>query len=234
MLFRSFHVGAGVVGDLDTAEGLCALLAETARCPVLAPEYRLAPEHRFPAGLEDAVAAYAWAADNASRYGASGAAVGGEGVGAGFAAAVCQLRKAQDEPQPSAQLLICPMLDAAARGGSIDAFAQAWPLSKESLTWTLEHYVGAEADPADPRLSPLRAEDVSGLAPAVVAAAGFDPLFDQAEAYARRLTAVGTPVRFRLWDGLPHAFSAVAGVTPSAEAACREIAELFRATVGRA
>lgn len=224
-----FHEGAGVVGDPEAAEGFAALIAETARCPVLVPEYRLAPEHRFPAGLEDAEAAYRWAAANASRYGASGAAVGGEGVGAGFAAAICLMLKAEDEPQPAAQLLVCPMLDAAARGGSMDTYGGAWPLSKEGLAWALEHYVGAEADPADPRLSPLRADDLGGLAPAVIAAAGFDPLLDQAEAYARRLKADGTPVSYRCWDALPHGFPALAGVTPAAERACREVAELLRA-----
>jgi acetyl esterase/lipase len=223
-----FHDGAGVVGDLDTCEGLCAELADAARCPVLAPAYRLAPEHRFPAGLDDALAAWRWAEANAARYGAQGAAVGGQSMGAAFAAAICQTLREAGEEQPALQLLICPLLDAASDAQSLETFADAWPLSREALRWALAQYIGPEDDPTDPGLSPLRAASVSGLALAIIITAGFDPLVDQGEQYARKLRAAKVATVYRCYERLPHAFTAFAGVAPSAAVAVREIAGLLR------
>lgn len=224
-----FHDGAGVVGDLDTSHALCARLAEIGRCLVLAPAYRLAPEHRFPAGFDDAFAAYVWALENAERLGGPPgvAAVGGQSVGGGFAAAICGALKAERQPQPALQLLICPLLDAADESQSMATYADAWPMSRQALQWVLGWYLGPEADPADPRLSPLRA-DVAGLAPALVVTAGFDPLVDQGECYARKLKSKGVPVIYRCYDSLPHAFPAFGGLAPSAEVACQEIAGFLR------
>ncbi len=227
-----FHGGGGVVGDLDTCDGICALLAAETRSAVLAPAYRLAPEERFPAGYEDAEAALAWAAASAERYGALGVAVGGESVGAAFAAALCQAAVGGEGPQPGYQLLICPLLDAAAGDlGSMKAYGDLWPLTREGLDWLLGHYLGPEADPGDTRLSPLRAASVEGLAPAVIVSAGFDPLGDQAVAYARRLRDAGVPMRLRVHDGLTHAFPAFAGVVPAAAAACRDAGREVRAMI---
>jgi len=225
-----FHGGAGVVGDLDTDDALCTHLADVARCAVLAPDYRLAPEHRFPAGFEDALVAYLWARENGWRYGAaeSVAAVGGVSTGGGFAAAICHEARRAGEPQPALQLMICPVLDVAAEHQSMQTYADAWPLSREALDWVLRQYLGPDADPADPRLSPFRADDVSGLAPAILVTAGFDPLVDQGELYARKLKAAGVPVVYRCYDRLAHAFTTFAGVVPCAEVACREIAGLLR------
>lgn len=222
------HEGSGVVGDLDASDGFATQLASIGRCPVLAPDYRLAPEHRFPAGFEDALFAYRWAEDNAERYGAKGAAVGGESMGAGFAAAICQQLKAEGEPQPVLQLLVCPILDAASDSQSMQTYADVWPMSAEALKWVFAHYLGPEADPTDPRLSPFRADDVSGLAPALIVTAGFDPLVDQGELYARKLKVQGTPVVYRCYDALAHAFTGFAGVVPEAEVAACEIAGLLR------
>jgi acetyl esterase len=221
-----FHAGGGVVGDLDTSEAFCARLCAGLRTPVLSPDYRLAPEHRFPAGLEDARVAWRWARDNAARYGATGAAIGGESMGAGFAAAICQAAKAEGEEQPRLQLLVTPILDAASECASLTTYADSWPLSRDGLAWTFSHYLGPEDDPNDPRLSPLRAGDVTGLAPAVIAAAGFDPVADQAEAYARKLGAAGVAVTYRRYDSLPHAFPTFVRVAPEADAACAEIVRL--------
>lgn len=223
-----FHDGAGVVGDLDTCEGLCAELAEVARCTVLAPAYRLAPEHRFPAGLEDARAAWRWAEANAHRYGAKRAAVGGQSIGAAFAAAICQSMRDEGAAQPVLQLLICPLLDAASDAQSLETFADAWPLSRERLRWALAQYIGPEDDPTDPRLSPLRARSVAGLTPAIIVTAGFDPVGDQGEQYARKLRAVKVPTVYRCYERLPHAFPAFAGVVPAAAVAICEIAGLLR------
>ena len=224
------HFGGGVVGNLDTCEAFCSILAEVARCAVLSIAYRLAPEVRFPGGLEDMLAACRWARENGGRFGAPAGliAVGGDSMGGNFAAVVCQEMKRLGEPQPAMQLLIYPALDVAGDGGSMDTYGDAWPLSRDTMEWFMGQYMGPEDAPGDPRLSPVRAENLAGLAPAVIAAAGFDPLLDQGEAYARRLTEAGVPARYRRYDALAHAFTAMTGVVPPAEAACREIAAVTR------
>ncbi|WP_374472454.1 alpha/beta hydrolase [Phenylobacterium sp.] len=224
------HFGGGVIGDLDTCDAFAAQLAAIARCPVLSIDYRLAPEHRFPAGLEDVLAAYRWGRDNAGRFGApeGRAAIGGDSMGGAFAATVCQELKRAGEPQPALQLLVYPCVDVASETPSMTTYADAFPLSRPIMDWFMAHYLSPTDDPADVRLSPIREPDLSGLAPAVVATAGFDPLVDQGEAYARRLKAAGAPVAYRCYDALAHGFTAFTGGVPAADAACREIAGLVR------
>lgn len=228
------HMGGGVLGGLDTSHVFCALLAGVARAPVLNVAYRLAPEDRFPAGLDDVLAAYRWALGHAPRFGApSGrAAVGGDAMGANFAAVICQELRRHGEPQPALQLLVNPLVDVASETASMTTYADAWPLSRDLADWFLGHYLGPGDDPADPRISPLKAADFTGLAPAVIATAGFDPLVDQGEAYARRLREAGTPTLYRCYDGLSHGFAALTGLVPAADRACREIAGLVRQTIG--
>jgi acetyl esterase/lipase len=223
-------MGGGVLGDLDTAHVFCSLLAGVARAPVLNVDYRLAPEDRFPAGLDDVLAAYRWALTHAPRFGAPAgmAAVGGDSMGANFAAVICQELRRHGEPQPALQLLINPLVDAASETQSMTTYGDAWPLSRELAAWFLGHYLGPGDDPSDPKVSPLRAVDFSGLAPAVIATAGFDPLVDQGETYARRLREAGTPVVYRCYDSLAHGFAALTGMAPAADAACRQIARLAR------
>jgi acetyl esterase/lipase len=224
------HMGGGVIGGLETCHVFCTILASCARCPVLSVDYRLAPEHRFPAGLEDVLAAYRWGRDNAERFGspAGKAAVGGDSMGGGFAAAVCQELRAAGEPQPELQLLIYPWVDVACESASMTIYADSYPLTRSLLAWFAGHYIGPQDNPDDPRLSPLEAKDFSGLAPAVVVTAGFDPLVDQGEAYARKLKAAGGHVIYRCYDALSHAFTAMTGAVPCADVACREIAGLVR------
>jgi acetyl esterase/lipase len=224
------HMGGGVIGDLDTCEVFCSILARIVRCPVLSVDYRLAPEWRFPSGLDDVLAAYRWARDHASRFGAPDgqAAIGGDSMGGNFSAIVCQDLKAAGEPQPVVQLLVYPAVDVASETPSMSLHAETWPLSRDTMDWFMGHYMGPGDDPADPRLSPIRAADLSGLAPAVIATAGFDPLVDQGEAYARRLREAGVTVDYRRYDSLTHAFTAMTGAVPAADAACREIASLVR------
>jgi len=224
------HFGGGVVGSLETAHVFCTLLAKVTRGPVLSVDYRLAPEHRFPAGLDDLLAAYRFGRDNAARFGApaDAAAIGGASMGANFAAVVCQDLKRAGEPQPALQLLIYPCVDVTSESASMTTYADAFPLSRALMEWFMRHYLGPGDDPASPRLSPLRQEDVSGLAPAVVVTAGFDPLVDQGEAYARALKGAGVPVVYRCYDALSHGFTALTGAVPAADVACREIAGLVR------
>jgi acetyl esterase len=224
------HMGGGVIGDLAMSHAFCGVLARVARCPVLSVDYRLAPEHRFPAGLEDVLAAYRWGRDNAARFGAPPdvAAIGGDSIGGGFAAAACQALRRSGEPQPALQLLVYPLVDVACESASMTIYADAFPLTRAKMEWFMGHYMGPGDDPADPRLSPLREADLSGLAPAVVVTAGFDPLLDQGEAYARRLREARVPVAYRCYDSLAHAFTAFTGAVPCADVACREIAGLVR------
>jgi acetyl esterase/lipase len=193
-------------------------------------DYRLAPEHRFPIALEEVLAAFRQVRDQAARFGAPAghAAIAGDSMGGNFAAAACQALRAAGEPQPAFQLLIYPCTDVASESASMTTYADAYPLDRATMDWFMGHYLGPQDDPADLRLSPLRAIDVSGLAPAVIATAGFDPLLDQGEAYARALQTAGVPVVYRCYDSLAHGFVAFAGAVPAADVACREIAGLAR------
>jgi acetyl esterase len=224
------HFGGGVIGDLETCDAFCSIIARRARCAVLSVDYRLAPDHRFPAGLEDVLAAYRWARDNAERFGAAPgvAAIGGDSMGGNFAAIIAQDMKRAGEPQPALQLLIYPAVDVASETQSMTTYADAYPLSRSIMEWFMGHYIGPDASPADPRLSPNVTKDLSGLAPAVVVTAGFDPLVDQGEAYAKALKAAGVPTVYRCYDSLAHGFTAFTGAVPAADAACREIADLIR------
>lgn len=219
-----FHFGGGVVGSLETCHRLCGLIAKEAGAPVLSVEYRLAPEHKFPVGLEDATAAYLWAVENAARYGApvGKAAVGGDSMGGNFAAVIAQSqRKAK---APVLQLLIYPALDLVSETPSMHEFADAFPLTAETVEFFLKHYLPDNADPGDPRLSPGRTEDLRGLAPALVYTAGFDMLLDQGEAYAKRLEEAGVKAAYKRFDTLPHGFVAFPSAAPAAEQALRQIA----------
>ncbi|TCS09932.1 alpha/beta hydrolase [Caulobacter sp. BK020] len=224
------HFGGGVIGDLETCHAFCGILARIARTAVLSVDYRLAPDHRFPAGLDDVLAAFRWGRENAARFGAASgtAAIGGDSMGGNFAAIVAQEMKRTGEAQPALQLLIYPAVDVASETPSMTTYADAYPLSRPIMDWFMGHYMGPDADPADPRLSPDKTVDLSGLAPAVVITAGFDPLVDQGEAYAKRLIAAGVSVRYRCYDSLAHGFTAFTGAVPAADAACREIARLVR------
>ena len=145
-----------------------------------------------------------------------------------LAAALQQELARTGEPQPALQLLIYPCVDVASQTASMTTYAEAFPLSRATMDWFMGHYMGPDADPADPRLSPIRQDDLSGLAPAVVVTAGFDPLVVQGEAYARRLRGAGVPVIYRCYDAMAHGFTAFTGVVPCADVACREIAGLVR------
>ncbi len=224
------HFGGGVIGDLETCDAFCSIIAKVARCAVLSVDYRLAPEHRYPAGLEDTLAAYRWGRDNAARFGAPAgkAAIGGDSMGGNFSAILAQEMQRAGEPQPALQLLIYPAVDVASETQSMITYADAYPLSRPIMEWFMGHYMGPEVDPADPRLSPIKTEDLSGLAPAIVITAGFDPLVDQGECYAKRLKDAGVPVIYRCYDPLAHGFTAFTGAVPAADVACREIAGFVR------
>jgi acetyl esterase/lipase len=224
------HFGGGVIGSLETCHAFCTLLSKIARCAVISVDYRLAPEHRYPQGFEDVLAVARFARDNAEGFGAPPGrfAVGGDSMGGGFAAGVCQALQRAGEDQPELQLLIYPWVDVACESASMTIYGDAFPLSRATLDWFAGHYLNPQDNPKDPRVSPLCAKSFKGLAPAVVVTAGFDPLVDQGEAYARRLKEAGVPVTYRCYDALAHAFTAFTGAVPAADIACREVAGLVR------
>lgn len=228
-----YHFGGGVIGTIETCHCFCTILAKEIGAPVLSVEYRLAPEHRFPAGIDDAIAAYEWGAANAAKFGAPAnkAAVGGDSMGGNFSAIVAQEMKRKGKPQPVAQLLIYPALDVASTLPSMTTFGEAFPLNAATMHWFMENYMNKGDDPNNPRLSPLRDKDVSGLAPAFIYTAGFDPLCDEGDEYAKKLRAAGATPVYRCYDALAHAFTAFTGVVPAADVACREIAREFGAAI---
>jgi len=208
-----FHGGGWVVGDLDSHDQPCRLLSRYADVHVLSVDYRLAPEHPFPAGIDDAVASFAWAVAHAAELGAdpSRVAVGGDSAGGNLAAVVAQVTRDTGATQPAAQLLIYPGADASRDRPSKNLFADGYFLSRADMDWFLDHYCPG-VDRHDPRVSPLLHPDLSGLAPAVVSTAAFDPLRDEGEAYAAALRVAGVPTVLRRATGLVHAYFSMTGI----------------------
>jgi acetyl esterase len=226
-----YHGGGFTYGDLATHDGVCRLLCRHAGAHVLAIDYRLAPEHPFPAAVEDARAALAWAWANAGDLGADPARVGvaGDSAGGNLAAVVAQMAARDGGPAPVLQLLIYPATDFTSRRRSRELFSEGFLLTGAEMDWFESNYLGPERTYArDPRASPLLAEDLSGLAPAFVVTAAFDPLRDEGEAYAHALRAAGTPAAIRRFPGFIHAFIAAAGVSRASRDAVVEIAGVTR------
>jgi acetyl esterase len=224
------HGGGFCFGDLDTHDGVCRFLAAASGASVLAVDYRLAPEHPFPAAVEDAWSAFTWAHANAAELGADPAriGVGGDSAGANLSAVVSLLAREGDGPGPALQLLLYPVTEAEERLPSRDTYARGFLLTEADIEAFDAAYVGTAADPADPRISVLRIEDLSGLPPAYVASAGFDPLRDEGEAYALRMREAGTRVALRRHSGLIHGFANWFAVSPTARAALSEAAGALR------
>jgi acetyl esterase/lipase len=226
-----FHGGGWVAGDLATHDGLCRRLASAAGCRLIAVDYRRAPEHPFPAAFDDALAATRWVAAHAGALGvdASRLAVGGDSVGGGLAAAVTQAARDAGAPRLALQVLICPILDADREAGSRADFADGYFISRAALARDLAAYLPAGTRADDPRVSPLRADDLSRLPPAIVHTAEFDPFRDEGEAYAERLRAAGVPVRSERHAGQVHYFYAMARAIPAAHAAAALVGAQMRA-----
>lgn len=227
-----FHGGGFLYGDLDTHDGVCRVLCSHAGAHVLAVDYRLAPENRFPAAVEDARAALRWAHANASALGADEArvGVGGDSAGGNLAAVAAQLAARDGGPPPVLQLLIYPATDVSRRRPSRELFGTGFLLTSAQMEWFESNYLGeGRSAVGDPLASPLLAEDLSGLAPALVVTASFDPLRDEGEDYARAMRAAGTPVLLRRYPGMTHAFVSFIGVSRRCRDALVEIAGATRA-----
>lgn len=224
------HGGGFVFGDLDSHDATCRLLAQRSGVRLLAIDYRLAPEHPFPAAYDDALAAFAWAHEKAASLGADPQriGVGGDSAGGNLAAGVA-IEAARTGLPCALQLLVYPATDAARATASSRLFDQGLYLTQRFLDLADESYRPREVDARDPRVSPAYAELPDGLAPAYVATAGFDPLRDEGEAYAHRLSEAGVDVELRRFDDQIHGFHNIVGAGRTSRAANLEIAAALRA-----
>jgi acetyl esterase len=228
-----FHGGGWVIGDLDTHDALCRNLANEAGARVVAVDYRLAPEHKFPAAAEDCYAAVKWIEQNAGRLGidANRIAVAGDSAGGNLSAVICLMARQKGGPRIVFQLLIYPVTQWKAETGSMNAFAEGYFLEKKAMHWFFDQYA-AGADPNDWRLSPLAASDLSGLPRAHVVTAGFDPLRDEGKAYADKLNRAGVAATYVDYPGMVHGFFNMSGVVPVAKTAIAEAAKALRSAFG--
>ena len=222
-----------VAGSIDTQDRVAAALTSQTGCRLLSIGYRLAPEHKFPAAVEDAIAATEFVARNAASFGIDPAkiVVGGDSSGATLAAVVCQHAQRNAGPPISAQCLICPVLDFEESSPSREAFAENYLIDKAILQADLADYLPEGTDPADARISPLRALDLSGLPMAIIHTAEFDPMRDEGNAYAKRLLAAGVSVEHTSHDGMIHNFHALGAVLPQARLILSQIGEQIRRAV---
>jgi acetyl esterase len=230
-VFVWYHGGGWVIGDLDTADRTARKLANRTGAVVVSIDYRLAPEHPFPSCYDDTVGTLEWVAAHAGDLDADGAriAIGGDSAG-GNLSAVAAIAARDRGLGLRHQLLVYPVTDATLSYPSMDENASGYLLERTTMQWFVEHYAG-ETDPKDPRISPMYADDLSGVAPATVITAEFDPLRDEGEAYAERLREAGVPVERKRYDGAIHGFFALGLITPLATEAIDFAASRVRAAL---
>jgi acetyl esterase len=224
-----FHGGGYVKGGLDEADAFCRRLAASTGRVVASVAYRLAPEDPFPAALEDAYAATSWAFEHAAELGATrhSFAVSGESAGGNLAAVVCLLAKSRQGIAIAHQVLLQPVTDFTLSMPSIDMPATECLVPRDDLAWYYRTYYGAGRDPRDPRVSPLWADDVSGLPRALIIAAEYDTLRDEAAAYAGKLRSAGVEATYSCYAGMIHGFMGMGGLVPEAQQAIHEIARFL-------
>lgn len=231
-----FHGGGFIVGDLETHDELCRLLCRDARIHVLAIDYRLAPEHPAPAAIEDCYAAYRWVLKHAGELGAdpSRVAVGGDSAGGNLAAVVSQLARNDGVRAPALQLLLYPATNFAADTRSTTLFAEGFFLTKADMDWYTDNYLLCSSlEVTDPRISPLLADDLTGLPPAMVLTGGFDLLRDEGNQYADALAAAGVPVDHRQFGTLTHLFANFFPLGGASATATAEVVSALRAHLSR-
>ena len=234
-----FHGGGWVIGDLETHDSLCRQLALAAGMTLIAVDYRLAPEHPFPAAIDDCYKVTAEIAANGDALGVDGSriAVAGDSAGGNLSACVCLMAKdkaaaGEAAPDIAFQLLVYPVTDATMSAQSIEENAEGYLLTKASMQWFWDHYAGGNKKAvASPYASPINAEDLSGLPPACVITAEFDPLRDEGEAYAEKLKAAGVAVTLKRYDGMIHGFFGMAHLLPAAQDAMTLGAEQIKAAL---
>jgi acetyl esterase len=231
-----YHGGGWTIGDLDTYDALCRLTCRDADVHVLSVDYRLAPEHPAPAAVDDAYAAFRWAHEHAGELGAipGQVAVGGDSAGGNLAAVVSQLARDDEGPKPVLQWLLYPRTDFTAKTRSLSLFAEGFLLTKADMDWFETLYLGDSGiEPSDPRVSPLLADTLSGLPPALMVTAGFDPLRDEGNRYAAALRDAGTPVDLRSTGSLTHGFANLFPLGGGSAVATTELISALRAHLSR-
>jgi acetyl esterase len=228
-----FHGGGLVAGSLDGHDALCKRLAHEIGCRVVSVDYRLAPEHRFPAAVMDCCAATQWVFEMPAELSidCKRIAVGGDSAGATLAAVTCQIFKQVAGPQIAVQLLLCPVLDTCPATPSRRAFARGYLIDQTTMQRDLAAYCSDGVDANDPRMAPLRASDLSGLPPAHIHTAEFDPVRDEGAEYADKLSRAGVSVHHRCHAGMIHHFYALGGIIPNARIALQEITSEVRAAL---
>lgn len=226
-----FHGGGLIAGSLETHDGIARALAEASGCRLIAVGYRLAPEARFPAAIEDGCAAVRWIAAHAHRFGIDASRLGvcGDSAGATLAAVVCQALTETREVRLGLQFLLCPILDLAAETASRRTLAEGFLLDRATLRHDLTHYLPQGVDAADPRVSPLRALRLTHLPPSLIHTAEFDPLRDEGQQYAERLTRAGVRTQYRCHSGMIHLFYGMGALIPYAAGAWETIGADIRA-----
>src|SRR5580704_19110218 len=227
-----FHGGSWVAGSLETHDGFCRRLANESGCRVIAVDYRLAPEHPFPFGLEDGFAATSYIARHPKKFGIDPERLGiaGDSAGGGLAAVICRMARDAGGPRLAFQLLLCPILDVASEAASRLELADGYFLDRETLLRDLELYCPPELR-GDPRLSSLRADDLAGLPPAFIHTGQFDPFGDEGEAYAAKLGETGVKVQGRTHAGMIHYFYCMPRMIPYAHEAIHQIGAEIRYAV---
>ena len=228
--FVYFHGGGWVIGDLDTHHGFCHALAKTSGCLVVSVGYRLAPEHRYPAALEDAYAATNWVAENSDAIQADPdrLAVGGDSAGGHLAAVVALMARDRQGPRIDWQILIYPITDCNFDTPSYIENKEGFMLSRDLMKWFWNHFIENEGQANDPYVSPLRAENLSDLPPALIITAEYDPLRDEGESYGKRLQQAGVKVTMSRYPGVIHAFIRMTARLDKAKEALDEVAGTLR------
>jgi len=228
----NFHGGGWVIGDLDTADAVCRRMSSDADCIVVSVDYRLAPEHVYPAAADDAFAATCWVAEHAGELGGSGKlAVFGESAGGNLSAVVTQKARDENGPRIDFQLLAYPVVDHDFNRPSYAENGEGYLLETESMAWFWDTYCPDPARRSDPAASPLLARSLAGLPPAMVLTAQFDPLRDEGMAYADALAAAGVTTQAICFEGLVHDFLATAELFPCSRAAFDQAAAALRAAL---
>ena len=232
--FVFFHGGGMVGGSIESHDAVAAALAQTTGCRLVSVGYRLAPEHRYPAAVEDAIAATRWVSGHAASLGidAERLVVGGDSAGATLAAVVCQEALRSGGPTISAQCLICPVLDFEEPSPSREEFAENHLLDRATLEADLALYLPEGIERGDPRISPLRAVKFAGLPAAIIHTAEYDPMRDEGNAYAAKLLAAGVAVEHTCHDGMIHNFQALGAILPQGRLVLQQIGEQVRRTLG--
>ncbi|HEY7124014.1 MAG TPA: alpha/beta hydrolase [Ktedonobacterales bacterium] len=230
-----FHGGGWVLGSPAFCDAACRALTNLAQCIVVSVDYRLAPEHPFPAAVDDAFDTLQWVLENAPSIGGDPqrVAVGGESAGGNLATVATLRARDEGKPLPIYQVLVYPVLNYAFDTPSYTENADARPLSRESMRWFWKHYLPNEEAGTHPYASPLRAESLAGLPPALVITAEYDPLRDEGEAYAQRLSEAGVPVVLSRYKDMTHQFFAMLPVVEDAHKAVLEVAAGLRSAFSR-